>query len=191
MSLGGDRERLKQILLMRSVRRGEFKLVSGATSNIYIDGKLTTLAAEALPLIGRVFLNKMDENGWNAKAIGGLSIGADPIVIAVARESIEQGRTIDAFLVRKETKKHGTQKFIEGIEQTQDLPVVIVDDVCTTGGSTAHAILKANEAGMRVPGAVCLVDREMGAADLLKGQFACAFDRIFTLREMLGDAAAS
>lgn len=185
MSVADDRESLKEILLTRSVRLGEFKLASGRTSDIYIDGKLTTLAAESMPLIGRLFLNKMDENGWNPQAIGGLTMGADPIVTAVARESLERGRVIDAFLVRKEAKKYGMQKFIEGLEHTKDLPVVIVDDVCTTGGSTADAILKANEAGMRVLGALCLVDRETGAHELLKNQFGCSFDSIFTLSELL------
>ena len=183
-----DRERLKEILLKRSVRTGQFKLVSGRTSSVYVDGKLTTLAAEAMPLIGRLFLNKMEERGWNAQAIGGLSVGADPIAIAVARESLERGRPIDAFLVRKEAKKHGTQKFIEGLEQTQDVPVVVVDDVCTTGGSTADAITKAREAGMLVLGAIGLVDRETGAQDLLKRQFDCPFDWIFTLSELLQNA---
>lgn len=183
-----DREKLKEILLKRSVRTGQFKLVSGRTSSVYVDGKLTTLAAEAIPLIGRLFLDKMEERGWKAQAIGGLSVGADPIAIAVARESLERGRPVDAFLVRKEAKKHGTQKFIEGIEETQELPVVVVDDVCTTGGSTADAIIKAKEAGMKVLGAICLVDRETGAQELLRTQFQCPFDWIFTLSELLEDA---
>jgi orotate phosphoribosyltransferase len=185
-----DRKELKDLLLRRSVRRGEFKLVSGQTSNVYIDGKLTTLAAAAMPLIGRLFLEKMEQHGWNAQAIGGLSLGADPIVTTVARESIERGRAIDAFLVRKEAKKHGTQKFIEGIEQTQDLPVVIVDDVCTTGGSTADAIVRAQEAGMRILGAICLVDREAGAQQMLKDRFGCDFDWIFRLSELLEHTSA-
>lgn len=182
-----DREKLKQILLKRSVRTGEFKLVSGRTSSVYVDGKLTTLVAEALPLIGRLFLDKMEQRGWHPRAIGGLSLGADPIVIAVARESLER-RPIDAFLVRKEAKKHGTQKFIEGLEQTGELPVVIVDDVCTTGGSTADAIVKAKEAGMHILGAVCLVDRESGAEEMLRTQFHCVLEKIFTLSELLQDA---
>jgi orotate phosphoribosyltransferase len=185
LPVAADREELRQLLLRRSVRRGEFKLVSGRTSTVYIDGKLTTLAAMAMPLIGRLFLDKMEQRGWEARAIGGLSLGADPIVTAVARESLERGRPIDAFLVRKEAKKHGTQKFIEGLEQTQDLPVVIVDDVCTTGGSTADAIVRAKESGMRVLGAVCLVDREAGAREMLKERFDCDFDWIFRLSELL------
>lgn len=181
---------MKQILLRRSVRRGEFKLVSGRTSSVYVDGKLTTLAAAAMPLIGRLFLEKMEQHGWEPQAIGGLSLGADPIVTAVARESLESGPGIDAFLVRKEAKKHGTQKFIEGIEQTEGLPVVIVDDVCTTGGSTADAIVRAQEAGMRVLGALCLVDREAGAQEMLSARFQCAFDWIFRLSELVEPASA-
>ena len=138
----------------------------------------------AMPLIGRLFLDKMEQRGWEARAIGGLSLGADPIATAVARESLERGRAIDAFLVRKEAKKHGMQRFIEGLEQTQDLPVVIVDDVCTTGGSTADAIVRAQEAGMRVLGAICLVDREAGAGEMLKERFTCDFDWIFRLSEL-------
>ena len=180
---------MKEILLRRSVRRGEFKLVSGQTSSVYIDGKLTTLAAAAMPLIGRLFLKKMEQHGWHPQAIGGLSLGADPIVTAVARESLEHGRVIDAFLVRKEAKKHGTQKFIEGLEQTEGLPVVIVDDVCTTGGSTADAIVKAQEAGMRILGAICLVDREAGAQGMLRSRFNCNFDWIFRLTDLLEHAS--
>ena len=190
MQSSSDRDQLKEILLRRSVRRGEFKLVSGRTSSVYVDGKLTTLAAAAMPLIGRMFLEKMEQHGWRPRAIGGLSLGADPIVTAVARESLGRGPGIDAFLVRKEAKKHGTQKFIEGLEQTEDLPVVIVDDVCTTGGSTADAIIKAQEAGMRILGAICLVDREAGAREMLKERFGCAFDWIFRLSELLEPASA-
>lgn len=176
--------------MRRSVRRGEFKLVSGRTSSVYVDGKLTTLAADAMPLIGRLFLDKMEERGWRPRAIGGLSLGADPIVTAVARESLERGPGIDAFLVRKEAKKHGTEKFIEGLEQAEGLPVVIVDDVCTTGGSTADAIARAQEAGMRILGALCLVDREAGAQQMLKERFGCDFDWIFRLSELLSGTAS-
>lgn len=190
MPAANDREKLREILLRRSVRRGEFKLVSGRTSSVYVDGKLTTLAADAMPLIGRLFLDKMEERGWRPRAIGGLSLGADPIVTAVARESLERGPGIDAFLVRKEAKKHGTEKFIEGLEQAEGLPVVIVDDVCTTGGSTADAIARAQEAGMRILGALCLVDREAGAQQMLKERFGCDFDWIFRLSELLSGTAS-
>jgi len=175
---------LKRILLKNSVRFGSFTLVSGQKSDIYVDGKLTTCSAEAMPLVGRAFLQKMEARGWLPDAVGGLTLGADPIAFAIARESVDSGRRVNAFVVRKEAKKHGMQRFIEGLEDTQGLKVVILDDVCTTGGSTAQAIERAAEAGMVILGAICLVDREMGAGDLLRKQFACDLERIFTLSEL-------
>jgi orotate phosphoribosyltransferase len=184
MSVASDREQLKRLLAARSVRRGDFKLASGLTSNIYVDAKLTTLHAAAMPLVGRLILDKIRQHKWEPRAIGGLVLGADPIVSAVARESIEANAPIDAFLVRKDAKKHGLEKFIEGVNESVGLPVVIVDDVCTTGGSTIEAIEKARTAGMVVLGAICLVDREEGAEERLK-KLECAFDRVFKLTELL------
>jgi orotate phosphoribosyltransferase len=135
-----------------------------------------------------VFLAKMQELGWSPASVGGLTLGADPIVGAIATQSLEYSpHAIDSFLVRKEPKKHGLQKFIEGVadEDTRGLPVVIVDDVCTTGGSTALAINKAREAGMHVIGALCLVDREQGAPQALTMELGCPFESIFTLSELL------
>jgi orotate phosphoribosyltransferase len=141
-----------------------------------------------MPLIGRLFLDKISENGWHPSAVGGLTLGADPIATAIARESLEIGLNIDSFLVRKETKKHGRQKYLEGLEPVpESCQVVIVDDVCTTGGSTITAIERSREAGLTVLGAICLVDREMGAAEAI-GALACPFDRIFTLNDLLHDA---
>jgi orotate phosphoribosyltransferase len=184
MSLASDREQLRRLLAGRSVRRGEFKLASGLTSNLYVDAKLTTLYAVAMPLVGRLFLDKIHQHQWKPRAIGGLVLGADPIVNAVARESVEEGAPIDAFLVRKDAKKHGLEKFIEGVNEPAGLAVVIVDDVCTTGGSTVEAIEKARSAGMVVTGAICLVDREEGAEDRLT-KLGCPFDRVFRLTELL------
>jgi orotate phosphoribosyltransferase len=184
MSLASNREQLRRLLAVRSVRRGEFKLASGLTSNVYVDAKLTTLYAVAMPLVGRVFLDKIREHQWKPQAIGGLVLGADPIVTAVARESVEEGAPIDAFLVRKNAKKHGLEKFIEGVNEPAGLAVVIVDDVCTTGGSTVEAIEKARSAGMVVIGAICLVDREEGAENRLM-KLGCPFARVFRLTELL------
>lgn len=184
MSLGDDREQLKRLLAARSVRRGDFTLASGLTSHVYVDAKLTTLHAPAMPLVGRLFLGNIREHGWQPQAIGGLVLGADPIVSAVARESMESHSPIDAFLVRKEAKKHGLHKFIEGVDEPPGLAVVIVDDVCTTGGSTVEAIEKARRAGMAVLGAICLVDREEGAEERLAA-LDCEFERIFRLPELL------
>jgi orotate phosphoribosyltransferase len=181
-----DLSKLKALLCQRSVQLGEFTLASGEKSNVYVDAKLTSLLAEAMPIIGRVFLHKMRECGWFPSAVGGLTVGADPIAFAIARESIQDG-PIRAFIVRKEPKKHGMGRFIEGLEEkdARGLPVVIIDDVCTKGGSTAQAVDKATQAGMHVLGAVCLVDREQGAAELLKEKFGLALASIFILSELV------
>src|SRR5713101_674 len=102
---------LKSLLLQKSVRFGEFTLVSGQKSSVYVDGKLTTYSPEAMPLVGRAFLDKMHARGWQPDAVGGLTLGADPIAFAVARESIDTGRPIPAFVIRKEPKKHGMQRY--------------------------------------------------------------------------------
>lgn len=189
MAIAQDRAQLKSLLRTYSVRFGEFKLASGQTSNVYIDCRLTTCRAAAMPLIGRLFLQKMEEHGWQPAAVGGLTMGADPIAMAIAHESPSTGRPVDAFVIRKETKKHGTMKFVEGLPQTEGLPVVVLDDVCTTGGSTITAIERAREAGLQILGVICLVDREVGASANIEA-LNCAFDRIFTLSELRehGDA---
>jgi orotate phosphoribosyltransferase len=185
MDFETDREKLKQILCRRSIRKGEFTLASGGTSDVYIDAKLTTLNAEAMPLVGRVFLSRILEKGWKPRAIGGLTIGADPIATAVARESHERRLSINAFIVRKTPKKHGLRKFIEGIDDPESLPVVIVDDVCTSGASTAEAIEQAKVAGMNVLGAICLVDRDAGAQEGLREKCGCELEWIFRLSDLL------
>lgn len=185
MPLNDDLLRLKEILVSRSLSTsGNFTLHSGEKSTVYVDGKLTTLVAEAMPLVGRAFLEKIREQGWAPDAVGGLTLGADPIAFAIARESLDAGPSIHAFVVRKEPKKHGTQKFVEGLEATEGKSVVILDDVCTKGDSTLQAILKAQDAGMRVLGAVCLVDREQGATEMLAGK-GIVLDHVFTLSELV------
>ena len=179
-----ERERLKQILLSKSVRFGSFTLVSGATRDVYVDSKLTTYTAEAIPLIGREMIRLMDARGWKPELVGGLTLGADPIALAVARESLGSGRVIDAFTVRKEAKKHGTQRFVEGLESTEGRRVVAIDDVCTTGGSTVQAIERTKLSGMEVLGAICLVDRDMGAAEALRTQFGLELASVFKLSEL-------
>jgi len=179
-----DREQLLEMLRGRSVRFGAFVLASGQHSDVYIDAKLTTCCARAMPLVGKALLDKMEERGWFPQAVGGLTMGADPIAMAVARESLERDHPIDCFVVRKEPKKHGLRKFIEGLDETTGIRVVVIDDVCTTGESTATAIKRARDAGLNVIGALCLVDREMGARELLEGELRCAFDSIFTLDEL-------
>ena len=191
--LDEERSRLKELLLHKSLHLGEvFRLSSGAESDVYVDAKPTTCNPEAMPIIGRLFLAKMAELGWQPEAVGGLTVGADPIAFAVARESIsEAGRPIYSFIVRKLPKKHGMARFIEGVEPTQGKRVVILDDVCTGGSSTGLAIEKAREAGMEVLGAVCLVDREEGAANFLAQRYGCTLHSIFKLSEFVIERAGS
>ena len=180
-----DLATLKRLLLEHSVRFGEFTLVSGQKSNVYVDSKLTTYLPEAIPLVGRAFLKIIQGRGWDPQAVGGLTLGADPIALAIARESLDHApHPIRAFVARKEPKKHGTQRYIEGMEDPSGLRVVVLDDVCSTGGSTAKAIQIAKDSGMQVLGAVCLVDREMGAADLLMRDFGLDMESVFTLSDL-------
>ena len=179
------RERLKEILCRKSLRKGgPFVLTSGRTSNYYIDAKLTTLDPEGAFCTGMVILELLKPLSPYPKAIGGLTLGADPIVPVVAALSHQQGGPpVAGFIVRKEPKKHGTEQFIEGWQGQPGDPVVIVDDVCTTGGSTLKAIEQAERAGLRVIAAICLVDREEGGRQAIEQH--CPLYAIFTARELL------
>ncbi len=189
MPSDSDRSKLRDMLVSRSLKLGRpFRLSSGAISDKYLDAKLTTLNSEAMPLVGRLFNRKIKESGWAPKAVGGLTLGADPIAFSVARESMDViGTSINTFIVRKEPKEHGMTRFIEGFEDadTAGLPVVIIDDVCTRGNSTGRAIERARAAGMKVLGAICLVDRQEGASELLRQDYNCELVDIFTLEELV------
>jgi orotate phosphoribosyltransferase len=180
-----DLAELHEILKKKSVKFGTFTLVSGQTSDVYVDCKPTTCDPRAMPLVGRLFLRKMEEKMWFPEAVGGLTLGADPIAFAVARESIEREVpiAIDAFVVRKERKPHGMQKLVEGLEATEGRRVVIIDDVCTKGESTAIAIRNAKSVGMEILGAICLIDREAGASELLGDEFGVGLTSIFKLSD--------
>jgi orotate phosphoribosyltransferase len=149
------RRELLRLLAAKSFRLGEFKLSSGGVSDYYIDCRTTTLDAKGSKLTGQVFLEEIRARGWKAQAIGGLTMGADPIVVAV---SVVSG-DMDGFLVRKAEKQHGTGRRIEGFQQ-KGARVVIVDDVCTTGASTVQAIEAAREFGFTIVGVMCLVERQ-------------------------------
>jgi orotate phosphoribosyltransferase len=181
MRNSSDWAQLRALLRKHSLRFGDFLLASGQRSSVYIDAKLTTCRAGAMPLVGKLILAKIAELGLQPRAVGGLTLGADPLAMAAAHES--RG-AVDAFIVRKEPKKHGTEKFIEGVPETQGLDVVVLDDVCTTGDSTVKAIERARAAGMNVLAAICLVDRQAGAAESIRTGFGIPFDYIYTLEEI-------
>jgi orotate phosphoribosyltransferase len=175
------RQELLKLLAQKSFRLGEFKLSSGATSDYYIDCRTTTLDARGAQLVGQVFLDEMRAQGWHADAIGGLTMGADPIVVAVAVIS----GTLHGFLVRKAEKEHGTAQRIEGFRE-KGARVVIVDDVCTTGASTVQAIQAAREFGFEVAGVMCLVEREdaHGRPNVEKTAAPAPFISIFTASDI-------
>ncbi|HTW56906.1 MAG TPA: orotate phosphoribosyltransferase [Terriglobales bacterium] len=172
-----SRQQLLSTLAHKSFRLGEFKLSSGATSDYYIDCRTTTLDAKGSRLTGEVFLEEIRQRAWHPQAIGGLTMGADPIVVAV---SVVSG-DLNGFLVRKAEKQHGTGQRIEGFRQT-GARVVIVDDVCTTGASTVQAIEAAREFGFEVVGVMCLVEREeaKGRPKVEKAAAPAPFISIFT-----------
>jgi orotate phosphoribosyltransferase len=184
-------QQLLTLLARASFRLGQFKLSSGGTSDYYIDCRTTTLHAEGGRLTGHAILELLDENRIEAEAVGGLTLGADPIVSNVATASAL--RTISnptapllhGFLVRKAEKEHGTGRRIEGFCHP-GARVVIVDDVCTTGASTINALEAASEADMIVVAVVCIVEREEAngrpaVEDAAKG---APFYRLFTANEV-------
>jgi orotate phosphoribosyltransferase len=175
------RQELLRLLARKSFRLGEFKLSSGGTSDYYIDCRTTTLDARGACLTGQVFLDEIRARGWKPQAIGGLSLGADPIVVAV---SVTSGK-IHGFLVRKGERQHGTGQRIEGFRE-KGARVVIVDDVCTTGASTIAAIEASREFGFEVIGVMCLVEREeaKGRPNVEKAAAPAKFIAVFTASEV-------
>lgn len=184
MNLIKAKKRLLEILLQKSFKYSEepiFKLVSGRMSNYYINCKTTTLDPEAMLLIGHLFYNKVKP--LHIHAVGGLTLGADPIAFATSMVSGMQDDAIRAFVVRKKAKEHGLMKWIEGNVQEGDT-VVIVDDVVTTGQSTIEAFDRARESGLDVVKAIALVDRQEGGRENIERK-KIPFESIFTRDDLM------
>ena len=160
-------ETLQQLLAERSARRGRFTLSSGRESTLYIDARLTTMSPEGLVLIGRLGLELLRTSGWSVQAVGGLTLGADPVAYAIAYASAESNQFIRAFTVRKEAKAHGTGRLIEGPFVAGDR-VAVVEDVITTGGSALKAIAAVQTAGGTVVGVLAVVDRDEGGRQVIE-----------------------
>jgi orotate phosphoribosyltransferase len=158
---------LKDLLLSRSVRRGDFVLASGRRSSFYIDARLTTMSGDGLAVIGGLGLDRFAARGWTPRSVGGLTLGADPIAYALALTAKRRGQHLDAFTVRKQPKDHGTGKRIEGCFAAGD-PVVIVEDVLTTGGSARDAITAVESEGGHILGVMAVVDRQEGGRETLE-----------------------
>src|SRR6478672_10351970 len=179
--MASARQDLLRLLASRSFRLGQFKLSSGGTSDYYIDCRTTTLSGKGARLTGQVVLDEIRNRGWKPNAIGGLTMGADPIVVAVSLASGD----VDGFLVRKAEKQHGTGRRIEGFQE-KGARVVIVDDVCTTGSSTIQAIEAVREFGFQVVGTMCLVEREEagGRPSVEQAAAPAPFVSIFTAKDV-------
>ena len=163
------RARLLEILKTLAYEEREVILASGKPSNFYIDCKQAVLTAEGHFLVGNAIVDRLAREAPEVRAIGGLTMGADPIASAVATVSWQRGRPLDAFYVRKEPKGHGTQKWLEGDKTVRPgTPVAIVEDVCTTGGSTLKAIERARLHGLDVRRVYTLVDREEGGREAVE-----------------------
>ncbi|HEY9127796.1 MAG TPA: orotate phosphoribosyltransferase [Acidobacteriaceae bacterium] len=186
---------LLELLARISFKLGNFTLSSGATSDYYIDCRTTTLHAEGGRLTGHAILELLKTYGIEAEAVGGLTMGADPVVCNVATASAWRAieyqklgfpaQLLHGFLVRKAEKAHGTGRRIEGFSR-EGARVVIVDDVCTTGASTINAIHVAREAGMLIAAVVVLVEREeaKGRAAVEEAAQGAPFFALFTANDV-------
>jgi orotate phosphoribosyltransferase len=183
-----DRDRLRALLLERSFRTGDFILSSGARGTYYIDCRTTTMHAEGQALVGRLGLELLRSSGLRPDAVGGLTMGADPVAYAIAHASWLAGAPVNAFSVRKQPKDHGTGKRVEGCFQA-GARVVVVEDVITSGGSALQACDAVEAEGGTVLGVLALVDREGGGREAIEAR-GYAVHTIFPVGELLAAAGA-
>ena len=176
-----EREELKKILKEKSVLKGEFTLVSGKKSNVYVNGKLTTLNSRGLYLSASIFLNMFE--GLEYEAFAGPSIGADPIIGALLTLSALKGTSKEGLLIRKEPKGHGTKSIIEG-NIKEGMRVILLEDVTTTGGSLLRSADAVTSAGGIITAIFAIVDREEGAVERF-AETGYKFSSIFKLSELL------
>lgn len=166
-----QRGRLQELLTELSFQEREVVLSSGKKSNFYIDCKQTTLHAEGSFLCGQLLFRAIARAAPKARAVGGLTLGADPMVTAVAHTSFAAGHPMHAFIVRKEPKGHGTGQWLEGFGNLHPgMPVVILEDVITTGASTLRAVERARSAELDVIHVIALVDRDEGGRDAVTAE---------------------
>jgi orotate phosphoribosyltransferase len=181
-----DRERLREIVAARSFRLGQlFRLVSGVESNIYFNMKPTMFDPEGGALMAKLVVERLARA--DVDAVGGLEMGAVPIVAAATMQSFLANRPMQGFFVRKKAKEHGARLRIEGLAAGESLKgrrVAVIDDVCTTGGSALQAIEEVREAGGEVVLVLAIVDREEGADELMR-EHGLAFDALFRAHEFI------
>lgn len=176
-----ERDRLRQMLLERSMRFGEFVLSSGATSNYYVDVRKTSLHPEGLRLISKLFWEQLERD--NVTAVGGLTLGADPLVAGLMLYAAEQGKSLEGFLVRRASKDHGTRGLVEG-NLAGHKRVAILDDVITSGESALIAAEAAETYKAKVARVVAVVDRAQGATQVFQ-QKGLPFTSLFSIADLL------
>ncbi len=175
---------LKQLLVERSVRKGDFILASGRSSSFYVDARMTTMSPEGLALIGPLSLDLLKNVGWSPDSVGGLTLGADPVAFSISRASVERLPLIQAFTVRKQAKTHGTGNLIEGPFRPGD-KVVVVEDVITTGKSALQAIETVVQAGGSVLGVLAVVNRNEGGVETIR-DYGFETVSLVTIDDLLG-----
>jgi orotate phosphoribosyltransferase len=180
-----DRQRLKEILLEKSYRKGSFTLTSGKTSDFYIDGKQTTLSAEGGYLCGKLILEIINRAEEPIEAVGGMTLGADPLVTAVSVVSHLEKCAIPAFIVRKEAKGHGTGNYIEGMSNmVPGCRVALLEDVVTTGGTLLQVIERVEAQGFKVGLVITVVERQEGGGEVL-AKAGYKLESLFTRKQLL------
>lgn len=178
-----EKDRLLAILKNLSYEEGDFLLASGKRSAYYIDAKETTLNPEGMHLVGKIFYTMAREIP-NVDAVGGVSIGGDPLVCAVVLEAYNKGDNLVGFLIRKEPKGHGTNRWVEGGKNlTKGMNVVILEDVVTTGGSSLKAIEATEKEGYNVRGILAVLDRLEGGKQYIESK-GYLFKSIFTINDL-------
>ena len=180
------RARLLELLRTRAFAEREVVLSSGQRSSFYIDCRRVSLDAEGAWLIGQLFHEAIERAAPQAIAVGGLTLGADPLATATSIASFQAGRPRAAFIVRKEPKGHGTGQWIESPGLAPDSPVVVVEDVITTGAATLKAIERARAEGLNVVHALALVDRLEGGGDAVRRQV--PLTALFTRRDFMPES---
>ncbi len=178
------RDALLQIILEKSYREGDFTLSSGLKSSFYIDLKPTILHPLGAKAIGELTAEWIQSRGFSFQGVGGLTLGADPIVMAVSRGALDAGLVIPAAMIRKEPKKHGTSRYIEGVENfAPGANFLVVEDVVTTGASAKKAIEILRAEGFQVSHVLSIVDREAGGAEEF-ARLGVKFHSFFTISEI-------
>jgi orotate phosphoribosyltransferase len=180
LSLAQLQDSLLKLLCQRAYREGNFTLSSGQESSYYINCKVVTLDAFGAYAIGRLLYNRLPST---AIAVGGLTLGADPMVSAVSLVSALEGRPVSGLIVRKQSKGHGTQAYIEGPVLEPGDEVIVLEDVVTTGQSALQAVERLKEAGYQVRRILALVDRQQGGAEVYSG-LGLDFEALFTIADI-------